>query len=91
MASNDEIKKSTSARWKAGAMPREKTVKVSTEKYEALSEALGKHRLRAQAIEGLIELFLDSITDNKYLIFDVLSDPSLLTIEYKKKKDDKKG
>lgn len=66
-------------------MPREKTVKLSAEKYDALSELLGGQRNRAQALEGLIAVLLEAAHENKYVVYDILSDPSALEIGYKKK------
>ena len=66
-------------------MPREKTVKLSAEKYEALSDILGGQRNRAQAIEGLIEILIEAASTNKYVVYDILSDPATLAIGYKKK------
>ena len=66
-------------------MQREKTVKLSADKYQALSNLLGGQRNRAQALEGLIEVLIEAANDNKYVVYDILSDPAALEIGYKKK------
>jgi len=71
-------------------MPREKTVKLSEEKYKALSSLLGGQRNRAQALEGLIDVLITAARENKYVVYDILSDPSALELGYRKKETGRK-
>ncbi len=71
-------------------MPREKTVKLSEEKYQALSSLLGGQRNRAQALEGLIDVLIAAAQENKYVVYDILSDPAALELGYRKKETAKK-
>jgi len=41
-------------------------------------------RQRAQVIEGLIEILSRGFQEDKYLIFDVMNDPSSLMLKRKK-------
>jgi len=64
---------------------REKTVKLGEKQYQILSDMLKGTRQRAQVIEGLIEILAKDSKEDKYILYDVLSDPSSLTLNRKKK------
>jgi len=63
---------------------REKTVKLGEKQYQILTEMLHGTRQRAQVIEGLIEILSSGFHEDKYLIFDVMNDPSSLMLKRKK-------
>lgn len=65
-------------------MPRERTVKLSAEAYDALSDMLKGQRMRAQAIEGLIKLLGNAVSKDKYILHDVLNDVECLEIVRRK-------
>ena len=63
---------------------REKTVKLGEKQYQILTEMLQGTRQRAQVIEGLIEILARCFHEDKYLIYDVMHDPSTLMLKRKK-------
>lgn len=63
-----------------------KTVKLSVERYNALSQLLNGQKQRTKVLEGLIEVLIASVKKNKYILFDVLTDPELLELRYLKQR-----
>jgi len=63
---------------------REKTLKMSERHYQLLSDMVKGHRQRAQVVEGLIETLANAFEKDKYLLYDVMTDPSILTIKRNK-------
>jgi len=64
---------------------REKTVKLSAAHYLIISQMLKGARQRAQVIEGLIQILANAIKTDKYILFDVMTDPDALTLTRVKK------
>jgi len=62
---------------------REKTVKLGEKQYQILTEMLRGTRQRALVLEGLIEILARGFKEDKYLIFDVMNDPSSLMLKRK--------
>lgn len=63
---------------------RDKTIKISSERYDNLSTLLKGQRQRAQVIEGLIAVLTHSIEHDKYIMHDLITDPEALIIQRKK-------
>jgi hypothetical protein len=63
-----------------------RTVKLSEKYYIALSKLLNGQRQRARVLEALIDVLVASVKENKYILFDILTDPQSLEIGYRKKK-----
>jgi len=62
-----------------------RTVKLSEKCYIALSNLLNGQRQRARVLEALIDVLLASVKENKYILFDILTDPQSLELRYRKK------
>lgn len=62
---------------------REKTVMLGEKQYQILTEMLRGTRQRALVLEGLIEILARGFKEDKYLIFDVMNDPSSLMLKRK--------
>ena len=63
-----------------------KTVKLSETSYIALSKLLNGQKQRVRVLEGLIDVLIASVKVNKYILFDILTDPQSLELRYLKKK-----
>ena len=63
-----------------------RTVKLSEQCYIALSKLLNGQRQRARVLEALIDVLVVSVKDNKYILFDILTDPQSLELRYRNKK-----
>jgi len=70
---------------KGGFIMREKTVKLSEKQYQILSGMLKGSRQRAQTIEGLIDILNEAFKEDKYMLFDAMTNPSALQLTRKKK------
>lgn len=63
-----------------------KVVKIDEEHYQALSDLLQGRRQRSKALEGLIDVLIAAVKQNKYILFDLLMEPQQLEIRYPKKR-----
>jgi len=63
-----------------------KVVKIDEAHYQALSDLLQGRRQRSKALEGLVDVLIAAVKQNKYILFDLLMDPQLLEIRYPKKR-----
>jgi hypothetical protein len=64
-----------------GINMRERTLKISDKQYQILSEMLKGTRQRAQVVEGLIEVLGRDFKKDKYILYDVITNPLSLMLK----------